>query len=372
MEDNNLIRVLAACETMGNATNICSDKTGTLTQNKMTVVEVWVGGEHHEEVPDVDAFASTTLAYLSEGISVNTTATLLPKEPGALTAEVIGNKTEGALLLMLQDTFNVDYVALREEGFQAERGDKLITFTSKRKCMSVVQKLPNETRLFTKGAAEVILSKCTKYLNAKGVEVELKDSMRSDLLDTIRAMGKKSLRVLALAHSVAPNKRKTRTTRSGSVGRVVELTTEEMEGNLTLDALVGIKDPLRPDVKMAVETCQKAGIFVRMVTGDNLETAKAIATECGILSDGGLAMEGPDFRQLTPAQLDEVLPKLQVQIVEFTEIYMRKYCYITLPLPPPSIDRTFPFLFHERAMIKLWKHYSCARIFNYISAYVFV
>jgi len=311
MEDNNLIRVLAACETMGNATNICSDKTGTLTQNKMTVVEVWVGGEHHEEVPSADVIPSTTLTLLSEGISVNTTATLLPKVSDEVSAEVIGNKTEGALLLWLQDTFKVDYASLREEGFQTDRGDKLITFTSKRKCMSVIQNLPNESRLFTKGAAEVMLSKCTKYLNANGAEVALDNGMRSQLMDTILAMGKKSLRVLALAHSVAPHKRKMRSTRSGgsSSGGI---STDEMEDNLTLDALVGIKDPLRPDVQHAVETCQKAGIFVRMVTGDNLETAKAIASECGILSEGGLAMEGPAFRQLTPAQLDDILPKLQV------------------------------------------------------------
>ena len=82
--------------------------------------------------------------------------------------------------------------------------------------------------------------------------------------------------------------------------------------SLILDSLFGIKDPLRPDVIDAVLTCQEAGIFVRMVTGDNLETAKAIARECGILTEGGIAMEGPAFRALTPAELDAVLPRLQV------------------------------------------------------------
>jgi hypothetical protein len=83
--------------------------------------------------------------------------------------------------------------------------------------------------------------------------------------------------------------------------------------DLVLDAIAGIKDPLRPDVKEAVVACQRAGITVRMVTGDNLETAKAIARECGILYGDGVAMEGPDFRKMTPAALDKVLPKLQVR-----------------------------------------------------------
>lgn len=179
--------------------------------------------------------------------------------------------------------------------------------------MSVIQHLPTEFKLFTKGAAEVVLSKCSSYMNAEGIVEDLTDSLRSELLSKVVEMGRKSLRVLALAHSVTPRApKKTRVTRSGVGGNSVTPTVEDMESGLTLDALVGIKDPLRPDVKLAVETCQKAGIFVRMVTGDNIETAKAIATECGILSEGGVAMEGPEFRQLTPSQLDEVLPKLQV------------------------------------------------------------
>ena len=345
----------------------------------MTVVEAWIGGEHFDEIPSAKTFSPALLTHLSEGISVNTTATLLPKVAGAVSSEVIGNKTEGALLLLLQDQFNIDYIPLRADGFQTQRGDKLITFTSKRKCMSVIQNLGSESRLYTKGAAEVILAKCTKYLNAKGVEVDLVDDMRRQLSESIEAMGKKSLRVLALAHSVSTHKKKsTRTTRSSSASDSGTSSIEDMESSLTLDALVGIKDPLRPDVQHAVETCQKAGIFVRMVTGDNLETAKAIATECGILSEGGLAMEGPAFRQLTPRQLDDILPTLQVdrqtEIEKESSIPLPTCCDVPprhMPIVPkrslsfivlfydylyyrlcsyhylyyqPSIDRTFPFL----------------------------
>jgi magnesium-transporting ATPase (P-type) len=337
----------------------------------MTVVEAWIGGEHYDSIPPASAFPAATLNHLSEGISVNTTATLVPNS-----SEVIGNKTEGALLLLLQDKFNIEYMPIRDNGFRIERGDQLVTFNSKRKCMSVIQNLANESRMYTKGAAEVILGNCTKYVNAKGDEVDMKPKVRSQLLDAIQDMGKKSLRVLALAHSVAPHQqKKVRATRSGG-GVSASISAEDMESHLTLDALVGIKDPLRPDVQNAVETCQKAGIFVRMVTGDNLETAKAIAAECGILSEGGLAMEGPVFRQLTPAQLDDILPTLQVPhccdvllycnvLFALSPVWYSTSSHLFVPLPSfflpllSSIDRTFPFLFHERAMIKLWKHYSC-------------
>ena len=115
-------------------------------------------------------------------------------------------------------------------------------------------------------------------------------------------MAKHALRVVALAHRDVPSNGHEPT---GNLA-------EKYENNLVLDAIFGIKDPLRPDVSDAVRVCQEAGIFVRMVTGDNIETAKAIATECGILTPGGIAMEGPEFRKLTPSQLDAVLPNLQV------------------------------------------------------------
>jgi len=175
----------------------------------------------------------------------------------------------------------------------------LITFSSVRKCMSVIQHFPSESRVYTKGAGEVLLGKCTKFLNPQGQEEILNDNLRRQMEDFISGMAKKSLRVLALAHKV-----------TSSIQSDDDY--DEVESELTLDALFGIKDPLRPDVKMAVETCQKAGIFVRMVTGDNIETARAIATECGILTEGGVCMEGPEFRRLTPQQLDDVLPTLQV------------------------------------------------------------
>eukprot|EP00604_Paraphysomonas_vestita_P002462 CAMPEP_0174819320 /NCGR_PEP_ID=MMETSP1107-20130205/2480_1 /TAXON_ID=36770 /ORGANISM="Paraphysomonas vestita, Strain GFlagA" /LENGTH=233 /DNA_ID=CAMNT_0016032587 /DNA_START=353 /DNA_END=1051 /DNA_ORIENTATION=+ len=115
-------------------------------------------------------------------------------------------------------------------------------------------------------------------------------------------MSKKALRVLALAHKEVSS--------GGELPSTDNI--EQYETELTLDGIFGIIDPIRPDVVEAVQICQNAGIFVRMVTGDNIETAKAIATSCGILTPGGIAMEGPEFRKLTPQQLDDILPNLQV------------------------------------------------------------
>lgn len=296
MADNNLIRVLAACETMGNATNICSDKTGTLTQNRMTVVEGWFAGKFYSKsVPLGASLPPEVLRFIVEQASINSTATLLGNSD-----EVVGNKTEGALLLMLKNQFKFDYLKERQK-FDSSRGDTLFTFSSERKRMSVL--LRNGAKgcgtLYTKGASEVVLSKCAFYMNELGEQKALDAATRTKIAGVIDTMARDARRTVALAHKMCKGLRATETA-------------DNLENDLVLDAIVGIMDPLRPDVINAVKECQAAGIFVRMVTGDNIETAKAIAKECGILTEGGMAMEGPDFRKLTPKQLDEILPKLQV------------------------------------------------------------
>eukprot|EP00596_Hydrurales_sp_CCMP1899_P000185 CAMPEP_0119037592 /NCGR_PEP_ID=MMETSP1177-20130426/6038_1 /TAXON_ID=2985 /ORGANISM="Ochromonas sp, Strain CCMP1899" /LENGTH=1002 /DNA_ID=CAMNT_0006999077 /DNA_START=43 /DNA_END=3048 /DNA_ORIENTATION=- len=301
MADNNLIRVLAACETMGNATNICSDKTGTLTQNKMTVVEGWVGGKYKNEAPGKEDISAECMDVLCKAISVNSTAVLINNSSSHETI-VSGSKTEGALLMMLLTSFNVDYAPIRASSFNASRGDRLFTFSSARKKMSVLMingVKKNSGVSYTKGAAEVIVACSTRYVNSEGKVKPLTPAVKAELLAAIDEMAKKALRTVALAHR-----------------ELIDIdgteTAEELENDLTIDAVFGIKDPLRPDVSQAIITCQAAGIFVRMVTGDNLETAKAIAKECGILTEGGVSMEGPAFRKLTPAQLDTIIPTLQV------------------------------------------------------------
>lgn len=293
MNDNNLIRVLEACETMGNATNICSDKTGTLTQNRMTVVDAWVAGE-----PLGGDLAPKVSSLVSEGIAVNSTAVLV--NGGNDGMSVLGNKTEGALLLYLREFLNVDYAEVRSKGFDMSRGDRLFSFSSSRKRMSVLVLVnAEEGRLYTKGAAEIILDCCDRYLSRDGQELPLDKLKRQELLDWIAANAQRANRCLAIGHRAVPVK---------DFGA----SPETLENKLVLDAVFGIKDPLRPDVTAAVRTCQQAGVFVRMITGDNIETAKAIAKECGILTEDGVALEGPAFRKMTPAELDKVLPRLQV------------------------------------------------------------
>lgn len=313
MDDNNLIRVLAACETMGNATNICSDKTGTLTENRMTVVQCWLAGSFYSKLPKAIELPRELNALLVEGISCNSTANLIVAD-GAMTVQ--GSKTEGALLVFITAVFGSSYAAVRKDGFDPARGDQLFTFSSARKKMSVLllnrsDAQPRTRRgnsepenastgvLYTKGASESVLERCTHVINRAGKAVIIDASTREQLSACIDEMARSSLRTIAVAHRMVD-------AYNGRDGA------DSLENQLVLDGLFGIKDPLRADVPSAVSKCQAAGIFVRMVTGDNIETAKAIARECGILTEGGMALEGPVFRKLTPAQLDDILPKLQV------------------------------------------------------------
>ena len=303
--DNNLIRIISACETMGNATTICSDKTGTLTQNKMTVVEAWIGGKtvssSRDGVLEI-TLESKLQQYINENISINSTARFVESEDNEI--EVRGSKTEGALFNMLKNSFDVDFSPIREKGLDYSRGDRMYTFTSDRKRMSTL--LYNGKKAggvsYTKGASEVMLADCSHFTNASGAQVIITAADRSNLEDKIQEMAQKALRTIAIAHRVYETK--SALPKAGDVTAV--------ERNMVLDGIFGIKDPLRPDVPEAVARCQAAGILVRMVTGDNIETAKAIAKECGILTEGGISMQGPEFRVLTPAQLDAVLPNLQV------------------------------------------------------------
>jgi calcium-translocating P-type ATPase len=301
LADNNLIRVLAACETMGNATTICSDKTGTLTMNRMTVVEAWFAGRLVTEEP---AKALMDLGeckdLVMKGLCLNTTASLSEDKHHDGTNKVIGNKTEGAMLLLIKEC-GEDPNVLRSKGFNPST-DKLFPFSSDKKRMSVLLESGNDDvdKLFlTKGAAENIVALCTHHLTNNGSVKTLGAADRKKILSQVTEWAKQSYRVIAFAHKDVDSESD-------------DLSEDSLHSKLTLNALVAIQDPVRPEVPGAVKACQDAGIMVRMVTGDNIETAIAIAKECGILSSDGIALSGPEFRSMTPAQVDNVLPRLQV------------------------------------------------------------
>jgi len=312
LADNNLIRHLAACETMGNATTICSDKTGTLTQNRMTVVQGWFAGSATNYLTHASVFSPAAAlaslgpearAVVGMGLGLNTTASLSEDLHADGKPKVIGNKTEGALLLLLKDAGD-DVSAARAAGLSLTT-DRTFPFSSDKKRGSVLVAVPNHPkgaqRFLTKGAAEAVVACCTHQLGPNGDQVPMTAARRAQVNALVSDWAQKSFRVMALAH------------KDVSAADAAALPSEaNLHTNLVLDCLVAIQDPLRPEVPAAVAACKAAGILVRMVTGDNVETAVAIAKECGIMTAGGVAMVGAEFRTLTPQQLDAVLPRLQV------------------------------------------------------------
>ncbi|XP_071193031.1 plasma membrane calcium-transporting ATPase 2 isoform X3 [Salvelinus alpinus] len=313
MKDNNLVRHLDACETMGNATAICSDKTGTLTTNRMTAVACYVGDVHYKEIPDPGLLSVKSLDILVNAISLNsayTTKILPATKEGGLPMQV-GNKTECGLLGLVLD-LKRDYQPVRNQ-IPEEKLYKVYTFNSVRKSMSTVIKLPDGSfRMYSKGASEIVLKKCTKILNQEG-EPRLfrprdKDEMVKKVIEPMACDG---LRTICVAYRDFP-------------GDPEPLWDNENDilNELTAVCVVGIEDPVRPEVPSAIVRCQRAGITVRMVTGDNINTARAIAIKCGIIHPGEdfLCIDGKEFNrrirnekgEVEQERMDKVWPKLRV------------------------------------------------------------
>ncbi|RYN70772.1 Calcium-transporting ATPase 2 [Alternaria alternata] len=316
LKENNLVRILRACETMGNATAICSDKTGTLTTNRMTVVAGTFGTTSFVHADSANSDKDQTIAawasqvssaakqLLIQSIAINSTA-FEGQEDGK--PVFVGSKTETALLELAKD--HLGLVSLSETR-DNEQVIHMFPFDSAKKCMGAVIKLPNgQYRLVVKGASEILLSFASEFAHFETLEAEpLSEEHRQVLTDTINAYANRSLRTIGLVYRDFPQwpPANAALTEGGSVDFASLLR------DLTFFGLVGIQDPVRPGVPEAVRKAQKAGVTVRMVTGDNMQTARAIATECLIYTEGGLVMEGPDFRRLSTEQLDEMLPRLQV------------------------------------------------------------
>ncbi|CZR42709.1 putative calcium P-type ATPase NCA-3 (Ca2+-transporting ATPase) [Fusarium proliferatum ET1] len=288
LKENNLVRVLRACETMGNATCICSDKTGTLTTNKMTVTAGRFGSSSFTS--DIPTWATTispeTRKLITQSVAVNSTAFEGTNEGDAA---FIGSKTETALLQLAKDHLGMQSLS------EARANEQIVLiepFNSVKKYMLAVIKVQAGYRVLIKGASEIMVSFCSTEVNPSTGVVEALDRKAAD--DAIMAFARKSLRTIGLVYK-----------------DFEEMPDLENLGDLTLLGIVGIQDPVREGVPQAVQNARRAGVVTRMVTGDNLVTARAIATECGIFTDG-IVMEGPEFRKLSEEELDKVIPRLQV------------------------------------------------------------
>uniref|UniRef100_A0AAZ3PS43 Calcium-transporting ATPase n=1 Tax=Oncorhynchus tshawytscha TaxID=74940 RepID=A0AAZ3PS43_ONCTS len=313
MKDNNLVRHLDACETMGNATAICSDKTGTLTTNRMTAVACYVGDVHYKEIPDPGALTAKSLDILVNAISLNsayTTKILPATKEGGLPMQV-GNKTECGLLGLVLD-LKRDYQPIRNQ-IPEEKLYKVYTFNSARKSMSTVIKLSDGSfRMYSKGASEIVLKKCTKILNQEGEPRVFRPRDKDEMVKkVIEPMACDGLRTICVAYRDFP-----------ADPEPLWDNENDILNELTAVCVVGIEDPVRPEVPDAIIRCQRAGITVRMVTGDNINTARAIAIKCGIIHPGEdfLCIDGKEFNrrirnekgEVEQERMDKVWPKLRV------------------------------------------------------------
>ena len=284
---SSIIRRLPAVETLGSSSVICSDKTGTLTQNKMKIVKI-------------DANDERLLLKLA---SMCTDCNVINNN-GKLIAE--GEPTECAIVnSALQEGIN------KEEIYRKEKRINEVPFDSERKLMSTIHKIGVKYIVITKGAPDVLINKCSKIYNNKKEEV-LTNNGKLNILGKNEKMAKDALRIIAVAYrklDSLPNK-----------------IDNKIENNLTFVGLLGMIDPPREGVKEAVSTCKRAGIKTVMITGDHIITAKAIAKELGILNLGDIAITGKELDTIPQKELEKnimnysvfarVSPEHKVRIVK--------------------------------------------------------
>lgn len=280
---------------MGNATVICSDKTGTLTTNRMTVVKAYLAGRMYspdninlEEIPPL------IHEILPPSISVNSsyTSIILPPEKEGGFPKQAGSTTECAMLGFVDKVMGLSYHRIREQN-PAESFTKVFTFNSVRKSMSTVVPTKFGYRLYCKGASEIVLEKCTQAVTFDNQVTPLSAHDQQEIkVNVVEAMASSGLRTICLAYRDFTHE-DVRGLRSLDSGASLEAAAEGDDGpfeneelivsRLTCLGIVGIEDPVRDEVPASIRTCNAAGITVRMVTGDNQKTAQAIAIKCGIL-----------------------------------------------------------------------------------------
>ncbi|MDR3269605.1 MAG: calcium-translocating P-type ATPase, PMCA-type [Tannerella sp.] len=264
LSTNNLVRKMHACETMGAATIICTDKTGTLTQNQMKIYQT-----DFYRLQDQTLADNETSLLIKEGISVNSTAYLDYSDPARIKA--LGNPTEGALLLWLHEQ-NINYLSLREEADIVEQ----LTFSTERKYMATIVRSPllNRKILYVKGAPEIILGLSSVVPVAK-----------EEILAQLLNYQNQAMRTLAFAYQIIEDDKEY--IHKGKLH----------DANLTFLGIAAISDPVRAEVPEAVKTCLTAGIGVKIVTGDTPGTAKEIGRQIGLWQP-----DEPEYHHLTGAE----------------------------------------------------------------------
>lgn len=376
-QNGNLVRVLRSCETMGGATTVCSDKTGTLTENKMRIVTGYIDEEHRfddthnaemtaierssemfgkvpQQIKDIilPNIISNSTAFdnpdYDEAKALN--ARIKPKKQnliahlfsnqnekrqreiqqmGLVSEPYLGNKTESALLIMAREKLDqFSSVPLdQQRDINSKDIVDVIPFESSRKWSGIVMKTLNGYRLYAKGAAEIVFKNCSHHLDADGVSEPMTRTDRDNVLNTIDGYANDALRAIILAHKdfvgveswppVGLEDSERNNQADPEMLLDINASPHDCTDALTMDILVGIQDPLKEGVGEAVKQCKIAGVNVKMVTGDNLNTAKAISRACNILTPADSSnphayMEGPAFRALSEQERTRVAPNLRV------------------------------------------------------------
>jgi Ca2+-transporting ATPase len=309
---NSLVRQLMACETIGSATVICTDKTGTLTQNRMRVERLAWDGQVLDRgtVPAtsgrpvappagrVSLCAETPFEWMVLNAAVNSTAHLEQRDGKLLP---IGNSTEAALLQWLQD-LGLDYRQVRlQQGVVAQ-----LHFSSERKRMTTVLRAADHLLVLVKGAPDWLLEHATQYLTVDGQARRWTETRRTLVQEQLQDSAERAFRTLAFAHAIIP-------TPSLLDDKSLPSALDSAERDLIFGGFVAIADPLRDDVRLALDQCRSAGIGVKMVTGDHVATARAIGRQIGLLDDPeALLLTSEAFNELSDAQLSARLPQLRI------------------------------------------------------------
>ena len=297
---NNIVRKLSSVETLGATEIICSDKTGTLTQNKMTVTEIYFNNEsiEAESLPEGINKNQMFLSFIKTMVLCN------DSKKTEKDGSYLGDPTETALCVFADKL-----------GMEKEECDKIyprkmeLPFDSDRKMMSTITKEEEKYIVYTKGAIESILDRCTSIV-IDGQKQAITEEYKKQILDAALNMSKKALRVLAFAYKEETEAPK-------------ELKSDIVEHDLTYVGLVGMIDPPRPEVKAAVQECFSAGMIPIMITGDNIDTAKAIALEIGILDEKSKAITGRELDAMSDEGFKKEIQNIRVYARVSTENKVR-------------------------------------------------